>query len=150
MTLHIPSGLLRSIRADGERSYPDEGAGLILGTIDGEERTAVELLPQTNRFEVSSRSRRYLITPEDMLAADLQAEQRGLEVIGVFHSHPDHPAQASEYDREWALPFYSYVITRVAKGRAVESRSWRLADGRQQMSEEPILVMNASMPEEVR
>ena len=67
-------------------------------------------------------------------------EALGLDIIGVFHSHPDHPDRPSEYDREWAQPFFSYVITSVQAGKAVESRSWRLAEDRTQFLEESIEV----------
>jgi proteasome lid subunit RPN8/RPN11 len=75
-----------------------------------------------------------------MMAAEDEAEALGLDVVGVFHSHPDHPAEASETDREWALPWFSYLITSVRSGRAAESRSWRLVDDRSIMIEEPLLV----------
>jgi hypothetical protein len=68
----------------------------------------------------------------------VQPERLGLEAVGVFHSHPDHPATASDFDREWALPWYSYLITRILQGRAAESRSWRLTDDRLQMLEEAL------------
>jgi proteasome lid subunit RPN8/RPN11 len=149
VTLRLSPELLRAIQAHGEHSYPEEGAGLILGTVQPEDRTAVTLAPRPNNFQPDSRRRRYLITPEDMLDAEDQAEGLGLDVIGVFHSHPDHPAQASEFDREWAMPFYSYVITSVSNARAVESRSWRLDEGRGRMAEEALLVIAQAKTEEV-
>ena len=74
-----------------------------------------------------------------MINAELRAEELGLDIIGVFHSHPNHPAIPSEFDRERALPWYSYIITRVDSTGASESRSWRLSDGRQFIEEEIIL-----------
>jgi proteasome lid subunit RPN8/RPN11 len=62
-------------------------------------------------------------------------------VIGVFHSHPDHPNQPSEFDRQWALPWFSYLITSIEKGTAVGSRSWRLEDDRTGFEEEEIIVI---------
>ena len=88
----------------------------------------------------SARHNRYLITPEDYLKAELAAERLGLGLIGVFHSHPDHPNRPSEYDREWAQPFFSYIITSVEKGKAIESRSWRLMEDRSQFVEEKIQI----------
>jgi proteasome lid subunit RPN8/RPN11 len=79
-----------------------------------------------------------------MLRGENEAARRGLDVIGVFHSHPDHPNRPSGYDLEWALPWYSYVITSVQGGRAVESRSWRLQDDRQGFAEEAILVQETT------
>jgi len=75
-----------------------------------------------------------------VLHSEQEAAQRGLDVIGVFHSHPDHPNQPSEFDRDWAMPWFSYVITSVNDGETVASRSWRLTDDRTAFIEETILV----------
>ena len=140
MTLHISRELLLQIWDYGERTYPEENAGLILGTSKGEDRWASRLLPLENKFQSESRHNRYLIKPEDMLAGEQEAERLSLEILGVFHSHPDHPAEPSEFDRQWALPWYSYLITSVNRGQALESRSWRLNDDRSRMIEEMIHV----------
>ncbi len=66
--------------------------------------------------EDTARHNRYLITPQDMLAGEIEADRLGLDVVGVFHSHPDHPNLPSEFDREWALPWFSYLITSVIAG----------------------------------
>lgn len=142
MTLLLSAGLLEQIRRHGETDYPLEGAGLILGSVDGDQRRAMHVLPLPNRFEHEARSRRYQISPADLMAGEQEAERRGLDVIGVFHSHPDHPARASSFDREWALPWLSYLITSVRLGQAGESLSWRLTDDRSAMLEEPIHVVN--------
>jgi proteasome lid subunit RPN8/RPN11 len=71
-----------------------------------------------------------MITPEDMINAEEFADEMGLEIIGIYHSHPDHPAQPSEFDHEQALPWYSYIITSVHQKTAIESRSWRLTEER--------------------
>ena len=134
--LHIIEGLIKQIKDHGEAHYPEEGAGLIMGRFEGEIRYAEQLLPLANQYESSSRHNRYLIEPEEMLNAELKAEELGLDIIGVFHSHPNHPAIPSEFDRERALPWYSYIITRVDSSGALESRSWRLSDDRQFLEEE--------------
>ncbi len=140
MTLQIPRELLLQIWDHGENTYPEENAGLILGTVNGEERWAISLLPLDNKTLSESRHNRYLINPEDMIAGEHEAERLALEILGVFHSHPDHPAEPSEFDRQWALPWFSYIITSVDRGHAIESRSWRLSDDRSQMIEEGINV----------
>ncbi|MCH7663833.1 MAG: M67 family metallopeptidase, partial [Chloroflexi bacterium] len=84
------------------------------------------------------RHNRYLITPQDMLRGEQEAESLGLDVIGVFHSHPDHPNKPSEYDLELALPWFSYVITSVENDQSADSRSWRLTDNRLKFVEEKI------------
>jgi len=138
VTLLISEDLVRDLRRHGETAYPEEGAGLILGSADGETRLAAQLRPLANRSPDGARRRRYEIDPRDLMRVEDEAEQGGLEVVGIYHSHPDHPAAPSETDREWALPWYVYVITSVQGGRAVESTGWRLADNRARF--EPVLI----------
>ncbi|HVN54940.1 MAG TPA: M67 family metallopeptidase [Anaerolineaceae bacterium] len=139
MTLAIPSTLLGEIYAVVERAYPEEGAGFLLGS-DGPVRRVASVFPLANASEDAARRNRYLITPEDYLKGELEAEAQGIDIIGVFHSHPDHPERPSEFDREWAQPYFSYLITSVQSGRAIESRSWRLTDDRAQFIEEAIEI----------
>jgi proteasome lid subunit RPN8/RPN11 len=140
MPLYIPPEILQQIQANGEGAYPEEGAGLMLGQEQGEGRSVQRILPIQNAREDAARHNRYLLTAQDMLRGEQEAARLGLDVLGVFHSHPDHPNQPSEFDRDWALPWYSYVITSVQKGTAVESRSWRLRDDRSAFDEEQILL----------
>ena len=135
--LNVPEDLLKQIHAHGEEAYPEEGAGFMLGS-DGEQRLVSALLPLSNAREDEARHNRYLFTPEDYMKAEIEAECRGLSLLGVFHSHPDHPNRPSEFDREWAQPYFSYVITSVRSGKALESRSWRLVEDRSDFEEEPI------------
>lgn len=137
--LNVPDKLLAQIHAHGEQAYPDEGAGFMLGA-DGECRLVTAIFPLSNAREAEARYRRYLFTPADYMEAEKQADRLGLTLLGVFHSHPDHPNQPSEYDREWAQPYFSYVITSVRSGKALESRSWRLVEDRSEFEEEPIQV----------
>ncbi len=137
MRLIISPELLLKIHRSGEQAYPEEGAGFLLGS-DGDPRRVAAVYDLPNRREDGARHNRFLIAPEDYLQSELEAERLGLEVIGVYHSHPDHPNRPSEYDREWAQPYFSYVITTVQAGQAIESRSWRLAEDRAQFIEENI------------
>ena len=136
---------MSQIHAHGESSYPDEGAGLLLGRANDEQKQVVNILNLSNAREASSRHNRYLLTPEDYLHGENEAARLGLDVLGVFHSHPDHPNRPSEFDREWAMPLFSYLITSVQNGRSVESRSWKLAEDRSHFIEETIV--NADEPE---
>jgi proteasome lid subunit RPN8/RPN11 len=136
--IEIPSYLLQEIEAHGEQAYPEEGAGLLLGGVDGERSRAEAIFPLPNSREDAARHNRYLITPQDVLRGEQKALQLGLGVIGVFHSHPDHPNRPSEFDREWALPFYSYLITSIQSGKTAGSRSWKLREDRTAFEEEPI------------
>jgi proteasome lid subunit RPN8/RPN11 len=144
VTLHISEAHLRAIEAHAEAHYPEEGAGLILGDEAGERREAREILPLPNRREAGERGHRYEIDPLETLAAEDQADALGLRIIGVFHSHPDHPAAPSQTDQHFAVPWYSYLITSVRSGRAHESRVWRLDESEAGMQEEELEVRPVS------
>lgn len=138
--LKISSELLHSLQAHGEAAYPNEGAGLLLGSANDNSKTVADIFPLANHWEAEEQYHRYLITPQDMLKGEQEAARRGLDVIGIFHSHPDHPAEPSGMDRDWALPWYSYIITTIAQRRATVSRSWLLREDRSAFEEEPLNI----------
>jgi proteasome lid subunit RPN8/RPN11 len=135
--LVVSNQLVEQINAHVEEAYPEEGAGFLLG-VEGQIK---DIVPLANAREDAARHNRFLITPEDYLKAELKADSLGLSLIGVFHSHPDCPNVPSEYDREWAQPFFSYIITRVDEGRVVSHRSWRLVEDRTKYEEEGIEIL---------
>jgi proteasome lid subunit RPN8/RPN11 len=141
MNLQLPEEILKKIHSQGELAYPEEGAGLLLGEVIADEKCVHEILTLPNVREESARGNRYLISPEDYMNGEQQAALQGLEVLGVYHSHPDHPSQPSEFDRLWAWPSFSYLITNVTSGEAQESRSWRLTEDRSSFIEEPIKII---------
>jgi proteasome lid subunit RPN8/RPN11 len=132
----ISSQLIDQITEHVQKAYPEEGAGFLIG----EEGNVKEILALSNAREDAARHNRFLITPEDYLKAELTADKLGLSLIGVFHSHPDCPNIPSEYDREWAQPFFSYIITRVDQGKVVSHRSWRLVEDRTKYEEDEIEI----------
>ena len=134
--LVVSQNLIGRINAHVESAYPEEGAGFLLGS-DGDVK---DIFALPNAREDEARHNRFLITPEDYLKAEMKAAELGVDLIGVFHSHPDCPNVPSEYDREWAQPFFSYIITRVDEGRAVSHRSWKLAEDRIKYDEEEIKI----------
>jgi proteasome lid subunit RPN8/RPN11 len=138
--LSIPTALLNAIQAHGEAAYPNEGAGLLLGQASGGAKTLAAILPIANQWQAEEQYHRFLITPDDMLRGESEAARRGLDVIGIFHSHPDHVAEPSGFDRDWALPWYSYIITSVQQSKAVVSRSWLLREDRSGFEEEPLAL----------
>jgi len=139
VTLVLPAALADEIRRHAETAYPEETAGLLLGTIEGGDRRHIErVVSLTNRWEAGARDHRYRLEPLDLIAAEDGAEEAGLMILGIFHTHPDHPAQPSAFDLEQALPFYTYLITRVDSGAAGESRAWRLAEDRSRFDEETL------------
>ena len=138
--LTITASVLRELEAHLEAAYPNEGAGLLLGQTTPEGRQVRAVLTLENRWEGAEQYHRFLLTPQDMLRGEQEAARQGLDVIGIFHSHPDHPAEPSGFDRDWALPWYSYLITTVAAGRAARSRAWQLQDDRSGYIEERLAV----------
>ena len=142
--IEIQAHLLEKIQTHGENKYPYEGAGLLLGTAAGNTKRVSTIKPLHNSREDSARHNRYLITPQDMLLAEREAMRLGLDVIGVFHSHPDHPNRPSEFDRDWALPWYSYLITSIKDGKEAGSRSWRLAEDRSTFHEEKLVLVSSA------
>jgi proteasome lid subunit RPN8/RPN11 len=129
----------KNIREDGEAAYPNECCGVLIGEVDNAGvKTVKRTLTIDNAREDGEQYHRFLITPEDMLRAEQTARAAKLEVIGFYHSHPDHPSSPSGYDKDHALPFYSYVIVSVDKGKARVLTSWELTDDRTDFVQEKI------------
>ncbi|MDR0643282.1 MAG: M67 family metallopeptidase [Treponema sp.] len=123
----LGNGVYTRIRAEGEAAYPHECCGFLLGIGEAAGRRAEMVLPVENHREEAERYHRFIIEPEDFLYAERLSARRGMDIIGIYHSHPDCPAVPSDYDHEHALPFYSYVIVAVEKGKAGSIRSWELS-----------------------
>lgn len=140
--LTIKSNALKEIEKHLEAAYPNEGAGLLLGSATQTGKQVQEVLPLENRWEGEEQYHRFLLTAQDMLQGEQEAVRRGLDVVGIFHSHPDHPAEPSGFDRDWALPWYSYIITTVAQGQTARHRSWLLKEDRSAYDEEPIDILD--------
>lgn len=140
--LRLEQSLLDEIDAHGVESYPYEGCGLLLGDVIDGANVVSALFPVANRWGVEEEKReRFHISPEDMLAAELAAAEQSLDVIGIFHSHPNHPPIASARDLAWAAwPGYSYLITEVRNKKPGQSRSWQLREDRSGFDEEAIEV----------
>jgi len=127
------------IAAHGERDYPYECCGLLLGSFaDGGSKTIAELYPISNAREEQAKRNRFLIRPEELLQGEQYALKRGLEVVGFYHSHPDHPAVPSQYDLDHAWPRYSYIVVAVSAGVARDLRSWEMEPDRSKFTEEEI------------
>jgi proteasome lid subunit RPN8/RPN11 len=136
--LLLPKKLEQEIRDHGANDYPHECCGAMLGVDTGADREVRALFPLINRRDDSPRNR-FSITPEDFRAAERAATERGLDLLGWYHSHPDHPARPSEFDREHAWPWYSYVIVSVEARTPRELTSWRLEDDRSKYQQEEVL-----------
>lgn len=140
MNVVIRRDLQAAIFRHLEAAYPNEGGGFLLGRLDGERVEIVETAAVDNVFAAEEQHHRYAMTPADWMRLEDEADARGLALVGYYHSHPDSPAVPSAYDRDHALPHFSYLITEVTGGRQAGMRAWRLRPDRTQFDEEPLTV----------
>ena len=131
MAVALQPSVAEAVRAHGIETYPNECCGALFGR-DGNVSHAFGL---PNTTEEGPR-RRFLVRPQDYREAERRASELGLELLGFYHSHPDHPARPSQYDLDHAWPFFSYVIVAVHAGVPVDMTSWRLQDDRSAFEEE--------------
>ncbi len=109
--------------AHAEKIYPNECCGAMLGQTRGEEKTVTEAVPLVNAF-AGEQGERYELRPEDLLAADKAARERGMDLIGIFHSHPDCDAYFSETDLKNSCPWYSFVVLSIKHGKFDHANSF--------------------------
>ncbi len=121
---------LKLIVEHAEESFPNECCGFLLGKEAEEHRIVTEVILSINQSE-ENQKRRFKISPKDYLSAEQYAEEQGLQLLGIYHSHPNHPAKPSEHDRVVAQPYFSYVILSVLDKEFFQLRSWRLNDNEQ-------------------
>ena len=123
-----------------EASHPNEGGGFLLGTVNGDTVHINETISVQNVFEAEEQYHRYAMTPQDWMKLEDEADARGLTLVGYFHSHPDSAAIPSIYDRDHALPNFTYIITQVNDAKAVDMRVWRLRDSRDQFDANTLII----------
>jgi proteasome lid subunit RPN8/RPN11 len=128
MTLQLDATLQGRLRAWAGAGYPHECCGLLLGRED-DGVVRVEEVVQARNADTARRRDRYEIDPEDFLRADARSRERGLDIVGIWHTHPDHPARPSETDRERGWDGWSYLILSVGAEGVRAVRSWRLEGG---------------------
>jgi proteasome lid subunit RPN8/RPN11 len=139
--LRLTESLAEEIRRHGEAAYPAEGCGVLVGRIEaGGLKNVTRLEPAINRR--TDDPHRYLIGPDDLRQLEARVGAEGLEIVGYYHSHPDHPAVPSAFDAEHAWPWYSYVIVRVDGGRGADLASWELDDDQPTMHSESLEVLS--------
>jgi len=135
----LSEGALAEIRAHGMETYPEECCGALLGAVEGS-RPKVIRVERLENSRGSERQRRFWIAPEEYQRVEKLAEGEGLALLGFYHSHPDHPAVPSEYDREQALPFFHYLIMTVLSGCPGDVTAWVLSEDRGSFDLEESLV----------
>jgi proteasome lid subunit RPN8/RPN11 len=159
--LELSAAAEAAMRRHAEDGYPLEVCGFLVGTAAGDDRRAAEAWPVPNAWESDpglradllaglanpasgwdgvGEERRFLVSPRDTMAAMKRAREAGLDLIGVYHTHPNHPAQPSAFDRDAAWPEWSYLILSVRDARVTEIRSWVVADDTAPFAEEAVVV----------
>ena len=139
--IQITEKLLDEIREHGQRDYPYECCGLLIGRFEAEGRKVVlETYAISNAREESAKRNRFLITPEELIGGEKHAASKALDVVGFYHSHPDCPAVPSQYDLEHAWPTYSYIIVSTNSEQAKELFSWEQEPDRTRFNEEQIEI----------
>ena len=138
MALRLRTSANAAIRAHGRATYPHECCGALIGR----DNVVVDTFALPNTTEEGPR-RRFLVRPSDYRQAEQRAASLGLELLGFYHSHPDHPARPSQYDLDHAWPSFSYAIVSVADGRDGDLLSWRLRDDRSHFESEDVVVDDA-------
>ena len=139
------------IERHGAETYPHECIGILLGRQQDNHRVVLEVFPienawnkaEANPYEAGpedSTRNRSLVDPRDYLRAEQEARKRGMDIVGFYHSHPDHPARPSEFDRRNAWPWFSYVILAVENGVPREMTAWVLSEDRDRFLPEPISI----------
>jgi proteasome lid subunit RPN8/RPN11 len=129
---------IEEICRHGEADYPHECCGLLIGTLTAAGKTVEETLPISNAREEAAKRNRFLITPEDLMRGEKAARKSGRDIVGFYHSHPDHPAQPSQFDLDHAWPVYSYIIVAVTAGRAGDFNSFELRPDRSRFDAEEL------------
>ncbi|MBE9126069.1 MULTISPECIES: M67 family metallopeptidase [unclassified Coleofasciculus] len=161
--LKLHSHHLQAMQTHAEGTYPEECCGLLLGQLQGTVKTLIEVLPTENAWDdetiaafqavegsvqpSATKRNHFTIAPEVMLKVQKEARDRNLNIIGIFHSHPDHPAVPSPFDQAIAWQQYSYIIISVQQGITRDLRSWSLDDEGQFQPEEILTVEAADFGE---
>lgn len=118
--IEIKKNHIDQIKEHAQKDYPYECCGILLGKFENGEKTVTQVLEISNEKEEENRHNRYLIPSSKILETELYAIKNGLDIVGFYHSHPDHSAVPSAYDVEHALPVYSYLIVSVYAAKAVD------------------------------
>jgi proteasome lid subunit RPN8/RPN11 len=147
LQLILSPELRRDIERHGVEAFPNECCGMLIGRdIPGKGRVVEQLVPGTNAFEAEEQYHRFSIDPLQQLKTEKAAAAEGKMLLGFYHSHPDHPARPSEYDRQHGWPFYSYLIVSILKAKPDLMTSWVLDETTEQFSEQ-LIVPDASAHE---
>jgi len=121
---------IETIKQHAQKDYPHECCGIILGNFNDGEKSVKQIVSILNEKDEEYRHNRYLITSKDILRTEIYAQKQGLDIVGFYHSHPDCSANPSQFDKDHALPVYSYFIVSVVNGVAQEFTVSQLLEDR--------------------
>lgn len=122
------------------KAYPNEGGGLLIGQREGDTLHVLDIYEAENTFPTEEQFHRMGLAPDFWARVEDEADERGLEIVGFYHSHPDHPAQPSAYDLSHAFPNLAYIIVSVQKGEVDHVKNWRLKIDRSAFDADPLTV----------
>lgn len=140
MEIVVNQKLQESIFQQMEEAYPNEGGGFLLGKSNGAIVQIVDVIQVENVFETEEQYHRYAMTPQNWARMEDEADNLGLSLVGYYHSHPNSPAIPSAFDRDHALPNFTYIITSVEQGKAVDMRVWRLRPDRTKFDTDTLVI----------
>ena len=136
--IKINSGAWETMVAHAQATFPDECCGVMVGKIDADGKSVTTAIALENAYK-GKQEDRYEIRPEDLLAADKNARAQGLDLIGIFHSHPDCDAYFSKTDLENSCPWYSFVVLSIKGGKFDHANSF-LPNADQTVAEKEELI----------
>ncbi len=139
MVLKLNILQLEKIKSYLESCYPEEGCCILIGVIENDVKILKEIALVKN-VAVDNRKRRYIIDPLEYSRIEKETIEKGMEIIGIAHSHPEHPSIPSDFDKQNSWPFFSYIIVSVKSGKSKSVNSWVLKDDRSEFEEEPIFA----------
>ena len=142
--IRLSEKIVDEIESHGEQAYPEECCGMMLGYNENGFQSIEEVIKIDNSQD-ENRRRRFFITPEQYRFAEQLARKWNMDLLGFYHSHPDHPAAPSAFDTDHALPWFTYVIVSVDLRKAAAMTAWVLNEERTQFVEQMILVEPSSM-----
>ncbi|HED38607.1 MAG TPA: M67 family peptidase [Ignavibacteria bacterium] len=145
--IKINEELIEEIRRHGEKTYNEECCGAVLGEFKDNVHVTHQLIEFENEKN-ENKQQRYLITPEQYRESENRAKKNNLELLGFYHSHPDHPALPSQFDKDYALPWFIYMIVSVKKGKADDDlTAWVLSEDRKEFKQQEISIIQKTKNE---
>lgn len=138
--LRIPKTVIEQIYTHMEKTYPEEACGLIIGTVGKQNEKVAETFRSCKNLNQERSEDRYELDPKDMLSVQQECENKPWDIIGIYHSHPDHPSRPSKFDTDHAWHGYSYLIVSVNKGNVENMQSWELSEIENIFNEESVEI----------